>query len=232
MDATVTTVPFDRSRKGRAARTTAAVPSRLTATTFSQTSAGTSDEQAAGVGAGGGDDGVEPAGPLGERADGRLGGPAVGQVDQLVVDALGLRVAQVEPRRAGRRRRGRRATTAAPRPDAPPVTRTVPGGAYRARVLASWSRSGGGAALEVGQDHGLAAPRREQGGFGQVGRARSRRPWPTRRAAAVEHRLRGVLVEDDDGRRRSPGPGAHGPGRPGAGAVGRGPSAGGPTRRS
>src|SRR5690606_11945314 len=42
VEATVTTAPRARSRYGRAARTTAAVPSRFTATTRSHTSAGTS----------------------------------------------------------------------------------------------------------------------------------------------------------------------------------------------
>src|SRR3569833_3190930 len=42
VDATVTTVPRERSRKGSAARTTAAVPSRFTFTTRSQSSVDTS----------------------------------------------------------------------------------------------------------------------------------------------------------------------------------------------
>ena len=81
VEETVTTLPRRASSEGSAARTTATVPSRLTATTRSQSSRGTSTSEPQRSMPGGGDDGVEPAVGVRGPLDGGLGGGGVGQVD-------------------------------------------------------------------------------------------------------------------------------------------------------
>src|SRR4029453_7526911 len=95
-------------------------------------------------------------------------------------------------------------TVAAPSPDAPPVTRTVPISRRSSAIPSPCRRPfrgrtgqpGGGAALQVGDDDDLAAP------AGQQLRLRQRRGGvvaaldPHVRADPVQHGQRGVLGED------------------------------------
>ena len=81
VEATVTTLPCRDMRSGRAARTTATVPRRLTWMTFSQESASMLSRRPHASVPAQGNDGVEASEPLGRIRDRGLGRPAIGEVD-------------------------------------------------------------------------------------------------------------------------------------------------------
>src|SRR5215210_6407650 len=185
---------------GSAARTTAAVPRRLTAIVRSHTSVGTS------VSAPGTSVPAQVTTP--RRSAWRsatwrtTSSASFESARSTCSNSLGA------PPSGGRRSRftGRppapatAATMAAPSPEEPPVTTTVPRGVgSTATADGLLEESGGGAALEVGDGHDLAAPLRQgprlrQVGAGVVGALRE-----DRRAQPLEHLGGGVLVEHHHG---------------------------------
>src|SRR3954447_4020054 len=188
VEATVTTRPRERSRYGSAARTTAAVPSRLTAMTRSQASGSTS--------------------PMSSQAS----------VPAAVTSASSPPCASATRRTAASASRGCERSTctsaagsmssttgvppsaataaaaAAPSPDAPPVTSTVPTSATAPRDQGARRTSG-----DVGHDHGLAAPLGQRGRLRQVAHRVVAALGPQVRAQLAEDRTRVVLLEDGDG---------------------------------
>src|SRR5215207_2784020 len=164
VEVTVTTVPPARSSAGRAARTTAAVPSRLTARMRSQVAPGTSSSRpgvsvAAAV--------TTPVGsPWASIARATAASAALGSARSTSSWAC--------PSRGGLRSRTMGAppasatacAVAAPSPEAPPVIRVTPTPSAGIQDLLEQPR--GRAPGQERQDHGLPAPAREQARLGQV----------------------------------------------------------------
>src|SRR3954471_3438646 len=197
VEATVTTRPPVRSRCGSAARTTAAVPSRFIATTRSQVSAGTSSRRPqASVPAAV----TTPRSPPPASATRSTTASAARVSDRSTRSnakpfggGLTSSTTGVPPAASTA------AATAAPRPDAPPVTITVPSSSADGTQRGLLDQSGTGLAVDERQDDGLAAPALEDGGFGQraAGVVAALRPHVG--PQALERGDRRVLLEDEHG---------------------------------
>ena len=182
-------------RSGSAARTTAAVPSRLTRTTRSQGSAATSVQRAAGIGAGRGDDGRPGRWRPVAWSHGRLGGPAVGEIDEHVVDVAGgaVHVEHDGPSAAlghGGDHRGARAPT--PRRSRAPFRRHAKPRRCTSCISSSWIVPRGRAAPRTGR------PSRHHGLLGQL-RGAVVAAFDEDVGAQPSSAARRVLVEHDDG---------------------------------
>src|SRR6478609_1247956 len=86
--------------------------------------------------------------------------------------------------------------TAAPRPDEPPVTRTVP---TSSRTREHLRDQAGRATRHIGNDDGAATPFGERLRLGQLGDGIVAALDPHVRPDRAQDRARVVLVEDDDG---------------------------------
>src|SRR5215217_9660951 len=211
VDATVTTRPRLRSRYGSAARTTAAVPSRLTITTRSQSAPSMSPRS--------------PHASVPAAVTTASRPPCSSAISRTAAS-----VPRASERSCSRKAKplggGRRssttgvppsastaAATAAPRPEAPPVTITVPSGsAGRADSYArvdSFGRVSAGtgdldqparrAARDVRHDDRAPAPLRKRLRLGQVGDRIVAALRPDMRAQLAEDGAGVVLLEDRDG---------------------------------
>src|SRR5690242_18883198 len=90
------------------------------------------------------------------------------------------------------------AATAAPRPEAPPVTSTVPGVRSAGTREHLRDQTGGRAAGDVGDEDRAAAPLGERLALRKLGHRVVAALDPDVRAQRAEHGARVVLVEDDD----------------------------------
>src|SRR3954471_3806762 len=195
VEATVTTRPARASSQGIAARTTAAVPSRLTATTRSQSSAGTSSRR--------------PHASIPAAVTTADSPPA--RSASAFVARSAARPSERSTCWDGTSRSGRfrsstsglpplsdtAVTTAAPSPDAPPVTSTLPSSPpTRAHLL---DQPGGRTAGDEGQDRDLAALALHHLGLGDRRRVVVAPLRVDVRAKRLQHGHRGVAVEGDDG---------------------------------
>src|SRR4051794_18766773 len=88
---------------------------------------------------------------------------------------------------------------AAPRPDEPPVTRTVPSGRSAGTSESLRDQAGRRAARDIGNDDGAPAPGGEGLGLGQLGDGVVAALRPQVRAQRLEDGAWVVLVEDRDG---------------------------------
>src|SRR5215218_4268410 len=195
VDATVTTRPRDRSSAGRAARTTAAVPSRLTAMTRSHASGSTSR--------------MSPHASM-PAAVTTASSPSCSSTTARTAASASRPCARSTWRNAKPFDGGRRSSTtavppsaltaaaiAAPSPDAPPVIRTVPTGSSGTgeNLL---DQSGRRAAGHVRHDDGAPVPFGERLRLRQIGDGVVAALRPQVRAQLAQDRARVVLVEHDD----------------------------------
>src|SRR4051794_37737492 len=197
VEATVTTRPPARSRCGSAARTTAAVPRRLTATTRSQVSAGTSSRRPhASVPAAV----TTPRSPPFDSATRATTASAARVSDRSTRSKAkpfggGLRSSTTGVPPAS----STAPATAAPSPEAPPVTITVPVSSADGTQRGLLDQSGTRFPVDERQDDRLAAPALEHGRLGQLAAGVVAALGPHVRAQALERVGRRVLVEDEDG---------------------------------
>src|SRR3954470_6910205 len=196
VEATVTTRPALRSRAGSAARTTAAVPSRLIVTIRSHVSPATSSSRP------GTSIAAAVTTPLtsswrcstAATASSARRGKARSTISRSKPSSGSLRSSTTAVPPASRTARA----VAAPRPDAPPVTITVPrpsGG----RINHPFDQAGARASRDVREHKRLAAPRGDELGLGQLGARVVPALDPHVRAEPVQDRLGRVLVEDGNG---------------------------------
>src|SRR3954453_1944932 len=211
VEATVTTRPRPRSRCGSTARTTAAVPSRFTATTRSHVSGGTSSSRP---------QASVPAAVTTPRRPPPASATRATTASAARVSERSTR-SNAKPFGGGLRSSttgvppaaSTAAATAAPRPDAPPVTITVPESSADGTQGGLLDQSGAGLAVDERQDDGLPAPLLEDGGFGQVAAGVVAALRPHVGAQPRERGGRRVLLEDEhrvDAPQRAQGGGAVG----------------------
>src|SRR5215218_743908 len=194
VEPTVTTRPRVRSRYGSAARTTATVPSRFTATTRSHASLSTSPRSPQASTPAAVTTASRPPWPAATRrtaaSASRGRARSTGSKARPSAGDLTSSTTGVPPSSATA------AATAAPRPDEPPVTMTVPRPSADTGHL---DQPGGGSAGDVRHDDGAPTPLGQGRGLRQLGDRVVPALDPDVRLQRPQDRPRVVLLEDGHG---------------------------------